>query len=68
MANDVVFTSTYDGTVYALRARDGAILWRSRMAAGVNACPSVAGDVLLVGAGVRRSSGAPAELVAFDLR
>jgi len=68
VANDVVFTSTYDGTVYALRARDGAILWRSRMAAGVNACPSVAGDVLLVGAGVRRSSGAPAELVAFDLR
>ena len=68
VANDVVFTSTYDGTVYALRGRDGAILWRTRMATGVNACPSVAGDVLLVGAGVRRSSGAPAELVAFDLR
>ena len=68
VANDLVFTSTYDGTVYGLRGRDGAILWRSRMSAGVNACPSVAGDVLLVGAGVRRSSGAPAELVAFGLR
>ncbi len=68
VANDVVFTSTYDGTVYALAARDGAILWRARMRAGVNACPAVVGDLLLVGAGVRHSNGAAPELVAFGLR
>ena len=67
VANDVVFTSTYDGTVYALAARDGAILWRARMRAGVNACPAVVGDLLLVGAGVRRADGAAPELVAFGL-
>jgi alcohol dehydrogenase (cytochrome c) len=67
VANDVVFTSTYDGTVYALAAGDGAVLWRTRMRAGVNACPAVAGDLLLVGAGVRRSSGSVPELVAFGL-
>ncbi|MEP6977028.1 MAG: PQQ-binding-like beta-propeller repeat protein [Thermoleophilia bacterium] len=69
VANDVVFTSTYHGTVYALAVRDGAVRWRARLRAGVNACPSVAGDLLLVGAGVRRA-GQPSsvtELVAFGL-
>jgi outer membrane protein assembly factor BamB len=67
VANDVVFTSTYDGTLYALAARDGAILWRARMRAGLNSCPAVVGDVLLVGAGIRRPNGAAPELVAFGL-
>jgi alcohol dehydrogenase (cytochrome c) len=49
--NDVVFTSTYRGTVEALRAADGRPLWMARQPAGVNACPAVAGDTLLVGAG-----------------
>jgi outer membrane protein assembly factor BamB len=68
VANDVVFTPTHDGRLYALSARDGTILWRATMRAGVNACPAVAGDLLLVGAGVRRSKGSVPELVAFGLR
>jgi alcohol dehydrogenase (cytochrome c) len=68
VANDVVFTSTYDGTVYALATLDGTILWRARMRAGVNACPAVVGDLLLVGGGIRRSHGALPEIVAFGLR
>jgi alcohol dehydrogenase (cytochrome c) len=67
VANDVVFASTYDGTVYAFGVRDGAILWRAYMRARVNACPAVAGDLLLVGAGVPRVHGVT-ELVAFGLR
>ena len=54
VANDVVFTATYDGTVYALAARDGTILWHTRMRAGVNGCPAVVGDLLVVGAGSGR--------------
>ena len=65
VSHDVVFTSTYDGTVYGLSAQDGAILWHARMRAGVNACPAVVGDLLLVGAGVRRPGGPVPELVAF---
>jgi outer membrane protein assembly factor BamB len=68
VSNDVVFTSTYDGTVYALSTRDGVLLWRARMRAGVNACPAVVGDLLLVGAGVPNSRRARPELVAFGLR
>ena len=69
VSNDVVFTSTYDGTVYALSVSDGTILWRATMRAGINACPAVVGDLLLVGAGVRRGNGerSVTELVAFGI-
>jgi alcohol dehydrogenase (cytochrome c) len=65
VADDVVFTSTFDGTLYALAADDGRTLWRTRLRAGINACPAVAGDLLLVGAGVPDRPGAVTELVAF---
>ena len=65
VSRDVVFTSTYDGSVYALRATDGRVLWRGRLRAGINACPAVVGDVLLVGSGVRRPGGPSPALVAF---
>jgi alcohol dehydrogenase (cytochrome c) len=67
VSNDVVFTSTYDGTVYAFAADDGTVVWRARMRAGVNACPAVVGDVVLFGAGVKRADGATPEIVAFGL-
>ena len=67
VSNDVVFTSTFDGTAYAFATRDGTRLWLARLPAGVNACPAIAGDLLLVGAGIRRPGTTP-ELVAFGLR
>jgi outer membrane protein assembly factor BamB len=51
VANDVVFTATYEGRIYALAASDGRTLWSARARAGVNACPAVAGGLLLVAAG-----------------
>jgi alcohol dehydrogenase (cytochrome c) len=67
VSNDVVFTSTYDGTVLGLDVRNGRVVWRARLGAGVNACPAVVGDLVLFGAGVRRPGGGPPELVAFAL-
>jgi outer membrane protein assembly factor BamB len=67
VADDVVFTSTYDGVVYAFATSDGSMLWHTRMRAGVNACLAIAGDSLLVGAGIRRPNGDAPELVAFGL-
>jgi outer membrane protein assembly factor BamB len=49
--NDVLFTATFDGTVLALAADDGRVLWRASAPAGINACPAIAGDLLLVSAG-----------------
>jgi alcohol dehydrogenase (cytochrome c) len=70
VSNDVVFTSTYDGTMYAFAAADGTILWRGRLRAGVNSCPAIAGDLLLAGAGIPRAKGdgSTLELVAFSVR
>jgi outer membrane protein assembly factor BamB len=67
VSNDLVFTSTFDGTVYAFAVDDGRQAWRTRMRAGVNACPAIVGEMLLVGAGIRQPGGSTPELVAFGL-
>ena len=66
----MVFTSTYAGTVYAFAVEDGELLWRGRLPAGLNACPAVVGDLLLVGAGVRlpETGDSSPKLVAFSPR
>jgi outer membrane protein assembly factor BamB len=65
VSNDVVFTSTFDGTVHAFGAEDGKPLRSLRARAGINACPAVAGELLLVGAGIRRPGGPAPEIVAY---
>jgi alcohol dehydrogenase (cytochrome c) len=67
VANDVVFTSTYDGTVYAFAARGGAMLWHAAMGANVSSCPAVAGGLLFVGSGVGRPGAARPELIAYGV-
>jgi outer membrane protein assembly factor BamB len=51
VANDVVFTSTYAGTIYAFDTKTGKTLWTTKAPAGINSFPAIAGDTLLVGAG-----------------
>ena len=65
----MVFTPTYDGRIYALSAETGAILWSDRAQAGINGCPSVAGDTLLVPAGApHRDFAEPVpQLIAYRL-
>jgi len=50
VANDVVFTSTYDGTIYAFATATGRQLWTTKARAGINSFPAIAGKLLLVGA------------------
>ena len=66
---DVVLTTTYDGTVYAFAADDGRELYRTRLRAGINACPAVSGNLVIVGAGAETSAGQKAlpEVVALGL-
>lgn len=69
IADDVVFTSTYDGTIYALSTKTGAVLWRTRAPAAVNSFPAVTRTMLIVGTGARTSAGASprGEIVAYSL-
>ena len=63
VVNDLVFTSTYDGTVHALDRQTGDQVWSWKAPAGVNGWLSVVGDTIILPAGV----GTNPELVALRL-
>jgi outer membrane protein assembly factor BamB len=52
VVNDLVFTSTYDGVVYALRRSNGSVAWRWQAPGGINAWPAVSGDTLVLPVGL----------------
>ncbi len=47
VVNDLVFTGTFDGMIYAFNKDTGEQLWSYRAPAGVNAWPAVAGDTIV---------------------
>jgi hypothetical protein len=65
VANDVVFTSTYAGTIYAFDTKTGKTLWTTKAPAGINSFPAVTKDMLIVGAG---APGIPQEPAIPDRR
>jgi outer membrane protein assembly factor BamB len=68
VANDVVFTSTYAGTVYAFDTQTGKTLWTTKAPAGINSFPAIDGDTLLVGAGTTGFDKNPHfQLIAYSV-
>jgi alcohol dehydrogenase (cytochrome c) len=57
VTNDVVFTTTYNGDLYAFNAATGAILLKTPLSAGTNAPVTIAGDYVITAAGVQGSKG-----------
>jgi outer membrane protein assembly factor BamB len=69
VANDVVFTSDYAGTIYAFDTATGKTLWTQKAPAGINSFPAIDGDTLLVGAGTAGFTKKPKfELIAYSLQ
>jgi outer membrane protein assembly factor BamB len=68
VANDVVFTTTYDGTIWALDAASGGVAWRARLPAGTNAPVAVAGDTVLAAGSVKQRAGQRTRIVAYRLK
>jgi outer membrane protein assembly factor BamB/predicted lipoprotein with Yx(FWY)xxD motif len=66
IANDVVFTTTYNGTLYALNASTGAELWHTSLSSTTNAPVGVVGDTLLTAASYPNATG-HALLIAYRL-
>jgi alcohol dehydrogenase (cytochrome c) len=60
VANDLVFTSTYDGTIYALSTKTGAILWTTKAPYHINSFPAITKTMLIIGAST------PATLKSFN--
>jgi outer membrane protein assembly factor BamB len=69
VANDVVFTSTLYGTIYALSAKTGKVVWTTKAPAGINSFPAVTKTMLIVGAGARTAvqNTQKGEVVAYAL-
>jgi alcohol dehydrogenase (cytochrome c) len=66
VVNDLVFATTEDGVIHALKKETGGEIWQSALPAGTNAGVMVSGDTLIVGAGLPRE-GQESELVAYRL-
>ncbi len=63
VVNDLVFTATYDGMIYAFKRDTGEQVWSHQAPAGINGWPAVAGDTIIWPAGV----GGEPSLLAFRL-
>jgi outer membrane protein assembly factor BamB len=61
VVNDLVFTSTLDGTIYALNTKTGDKEWTYRAPGGINGWPAAAGDFILFPVGL----GPSPKLLAF---
>ena len=67
VTNDVVFTTTYSGYLYAFNAATGAILLKTPLSSGSNAPVAVDGDYVLVGAGVQVPNADKQLIIAYKL-
>jgi alcohol dehydrogenase (cytochrome c) len=68
VTNNVVFTTTYSGYLYAFNAATGAIVLKTPLSAGSNAPVAVDGGYVIAGAGVPSlSQSRPALIIAYKL-
>jgi outer membrane protein assembly factor BamB len=63
--NDLVFATTYEGTLAAYDAKSGQVLWREKLPAGTNSGVMLEGNTLIAPAGVASAAGQQAQIVAF---
>ena len=66
IANDVVFTTTFNGTLYAFNASNGAELWHTNLSSTTNAPVAVDGNTVLTAASFPSAAGR-ALIIAYRL-
>ena len=67
VTNNVVFTTTYNGYLYAFNAVTGAILLKLPLSAGTNAPVAIDGDYVITGAGIPKSNTQQPLIIAYKL-
>jgi alcohol dehydrogenase (cytochrome c) len=67
MTNNVVFTTTYSGFLYAFNAATGAILLKAPLSAGTNSPVTIAGDYVIAGAAGAYAKGEQALIIGYKL-
>jgi outer membrane protein assembly factor BamB len=69
LANNVVFTTTYNGTVWGFDASTGKLIWYTMLPAATNTPVAVDGDTLLTGASIEGTATPAIESIdAFRLK
>jgi outer membrane protein assembly factor BamB len=67
LTNGVLFTTTYDGTLYAFNSDTGNELWHTKLTAGTNAPVAVFGDTVVTAASFPTGAGQKAMIIAYRL-
>jgi outer membrane protein assembly factor BamB len=67
ISKDLVFTTTFDGTLHALSRDDGHTVWTTKMPAGTNATVAIAGDTLVTAASYPQGKKQKPQLIAYRL-
>ncbi|GAB3473454.1 PQQ-binding-like beta-propeller repeat protein [Amycolatopsis cihanbeyliensis] len=67
LANDVVFTTTFDGVVHAHRTWTGTPVWQAKLPGTSNSPVAISGDTLLAASGWPQNEDERAEIVAYRL-
>ncbi|HUC23286.1 MAG TPA: PQQ-binding-like beta-propeller repeat protein [Streptosporangiaceae bacterium] len=67
VTNNVVFTTTYSGYLYAFNTATGAILLKTPLSSGSNAPVAIEGDYVLAGAGLPSLTNHHQLIIAYKL-
>ena len=67
VTNNVVFTTTYSGYLYAFSAATGAVLLKRTLSAGSNSPLTVDGDYVIVGAAAPHTAAQTSLIIAYRL-
>jgi outer membrane protein assembly factor BamB len=67
VVNDVVFATSFEGSVYALDISSGGELWVETLPASINTSVSISGDTVIAPAGLASAEGQTPEIVAYRL-
>lgn len=63
VVNDLVFTATYDGKIYAFDVKTGTQVWTYQAPGGINGWPAVKGDTIIFPVGL----GKTPQLLSFKI-
>jgi outer membrane protein assembly factor BamB len=67
ISNDLVFTTTFDGKVFALDRDTGAVVWEEQLPAGTNATIAIVGDTLITAASFPQTADQKPVIIAYRL-
>lgn len=67
VVNDLVFVTSFEGSLYAFEANSGNEVWTTALPAGINTSVSIDGDTVIAPAGIASAEGQTPAIVAYRL-